>query len=81
MHFHSGLGESHGVDGFVLCAGIEVACNLLDIATTSAEAVHEAIQEHAAAQGVTVLEGYRTNNSPEELCKVAGKVLVKQGGT
>jgi hypothetical protein len=62
-------------------AGIEVACNLLDVATTSAESVHEAIQEQAAARGVTVLDGYRTNNSPEELCKVAEDVLVKQGDT
>lgn len=64
-------------DGVVPAAGIEIACNLLDVGTTSADAVGEAIQRLAAAEGVPVVNGYRTNNSPEELCKVAEAALAK----
>ena len=56
-------------------AGIEVACNLLDITTTSPEAVLEAIKAHAGRHGITVGAAYTTNHAPEALCKLAAEQM------
>ncbi|EFN58522.1 hypothetical protein CHLNCDRAFT_17265, partial [Chlorella variabilis] len=47
--------------------GIEVACNLLQPATTPPEAVLGTIQRLAGQRGLAVGPAYRTNKAPEEL--------------
>ena len=56
-------------------AGIEIACNLLDVAATSTGAVEDAVQAHAAAASVPVKGSYQTNSSPQRLCELADEAL------
>jgi glutamate formiminotransferase len=53
--------------------GIEVACNLLQPATTPPGAVLDRIGQLAAQHGLTVGPGYCTNKTPEELATQAVK--------
>ena len=56
-------------------AGIEIACNLLDVAATSTEAVDQAIWAAAETVGVPVKRSYQTNSSPQQLCALAESAL------
>lgn len=51
--------------------GIEVACNLLDPAASSPEAVLTEVQRLAGPAGLQVGRAYRTNKLPEELAAAA----------
>ena len=64
----------------ILAAGIEVACNLLDINVTAPEAVLEAIGRHAAGHGIDVGAGYTTNQTPKELCRLASEQMALASG-
>ncbi|EIE23961.1 Formiminotransferase [Coccomyxa subellipsoidea C-169] len=55
--------------------GIEIACNLLDVAVSPTEAVAASVQEHADRHGITVGRGYMTGKTPEELCSLAEQAL------
>lgn len=56
-------------------AGIEVACNLLDVAVTTPEAVLEAVGRCASKEGVEVGAAYTTNHTLETLCRLASEQM------
>ncbi|BDA46386.1 probable formimidoyltransferase-cyclodeaminase [Coccomyxa sp. Obi] len=58
--------------------GVEIACNLLDAATSSPEAVGAAVQQHALKHGIVVGDAYMTGRTPEELCTLAEQILAAQ---
>ncbi len=60
---------------------MEIACNLLDPATSSAEAVGAAVQEHADKHGLVIGDAYTTGKTPEELCTLAEQILAAQEGS
>mmetsp|Transcript_858 Transcript_858/g.1920 ORF Transcript_858/g.1920 Transcript_858/m.1920 type:complete len:338 (+) Transcript_858:38-1051(+) len=53
--------------------GIEVACNLLDIAETSPKEVREKVEQEAARQGISVHSDYFTNKLPEQVLDMITK--------
>lgn len=57
------------------CTGIEVACNLLDVARSPKEAVLKAVQELADMEGVSLAEAYTTGQDPERICELAEAAL------
>ena len=60
---------------------MEIACNLLDPATLSAEAVGAAVREHADKHGLVIGDAYMTGKTPEELCTLAEQILAAQRGS
>ncbi len=71
-----GLVRQHNI--FLMHPGIEVACNLLDVAVSPTGAVAATVQEHADRHGITVGRGYMTGKTPEELCSLAEQALADQ---
>jgi hypothetical protein len=63
---------------YLLHAGIEIACNLLDVAISSTEAVAAAVQEYADKHRIPIKKAYTTGKSPEELCSLATQALADQ---